>query len=264
MWKEKANIVYNNFESIQKYQIDIANNSKNAKLEQKWVDRNIIPLIDIMGTDMMWQSVLDDDDIQISGLNMRKSTRILEKKPAEHNIEANFAGTRESGGHWYSRKKGEYHFFDGYKEFQINGTNLWCQTFALMYVCDRLPPIFPDSVVKYYYYNYHALLFIKECLQKSNLYNEYYYKSAINNCLKEPNICINAIEIDLNILEKNKNKLHISLPSLQIIKNDFDKIKEQKQKTQQKQTTQQKQKTQQKQTTQTKQTTQQKIGRAHV
>ena len=154
MWKQKANIVYNSFEKIQEYQNSIASNEKNAKLEQNWVDKNLIPLIDIMGTDMMWQSITQNDDIKISGLDVRKSTRILEKKPAEHNIEANFSGNRESGGHWYSRKKGEYRFFDAYEEFQINGTNLWCQTFALMYVCGRLPRIFPNSITKYYYYNY--------------------------------------------------------------------------------------------------------------
>ena len=221
MWKKKANVVYNSFEKIQEYQNSIASNEKNVKLEQNWVDKNLIPLMDIMGTDMMWQSITQNDDIKISGLDVRKSTRILEKKPAEHNIEANFSGTRESGGHWYSRKKGEYRFFDAYQEFQINGTNLWCQTFALMYVCGRLPLIFPNSITKYYYYNYNVLLFIKECLQKTDLYKIKYYKLAIDNCLKEPHICINAAEIDLNILEKNVNNLDIKLPSFATIKNDF-------------------------------------------
>lgn len=252
MWKKKANVVYNSFEKIQEYQNTIASNEKNAKLEQNWVDKNLIPLMDIMGTDMMWQSITQNDDIRISGLDVRKSTRILEKKPAEHNIEANFSGTRESGGHWYSRKKGEYRFFDAYQEFQINGTNLWCQTFALMYVCDRLPLIFPNSITKYYYYNYNVLLFIKECLQKTDLYKIKYYKSAIDNCLKEPHICINAAEIDLNILEKNVNNLDIKLPSFATIKNDFDKVKEttESKQTQKKQQSKQTQRIQKKQQTQ--------------
>ena len=93
MWKKKANVVYNSYDEIQQYQNSIASNEKNAQLEQNWVDKNLIPLMDIMGTDMMWQSITQNDDIKISGLDVRKSTRILEKKPAEHSIEANFSGT---------------------------------------------------------------------------------------------------------------------------------------------------------------------------
>lgn len=71
---------------------------------------------------------------------------------------------RYSGKHWYSLKAGEEKEFDPYKDYQIHGTNQFCQTYALMYVLDKLPDKEPnygtDKYKKYYIYSKKALEFI--------------------------------------------------------------------------------------------------------
>ena len=223
MWKNEANQRYTTLNQIISYQNKVKQKPLWVQFEQNWIDDNIVQLMDLMGSDAMWKCVLDSDDIKISGISKRTSTRVLQKNIATHKAEANFAGDRNTGGHWYSRKKNDIKFFNSYDEYQINGTNLWCQTFALMNVCDRLPYIFPKkSIGKYYYYNYQALLFIQESIQKCK---NKIYKDIIDECLKYPNICLNAIEIDKNFVNIANDGNYI-FPTEQRIKNDFRQVKQ--------------------------------------
>ena len=113
-----------------------------------------------------------------------------------------------SGAHWTSRKAGESVFFDPYDEYQISGTNQFCQTFALMYLLDKLPePIVsadPADISKYYHYTRAAIEFIVEVFEQfpftgetteDQRYNRSYYLNRAKNCLKNSNTCLNIIEM---------------------------------------------------------------------
>lgn len=134
-----------------------------------------------------------------------------------------------NGNHWTGAKQSETTVFDPYNEYQINGTNQFCQTYTMMYLCDKLPikfdPNNPDqidpnypadpadpadkntpvtNISKYYYYTRCAIKFIIEVIKQYpfegdtqddiNYYREYHMNRA-KNCLKYSNLCLNAIEL---------------------------------------------------------------------
>lgn len=229
-WKNEANKQYDSLKNIIIYQNSVKKNENWRNLEQNWIDINVVPLMEFMGSKDLWKSVLKTNNLDISGIEKRGSTRIAKKKGvATHNAEAVFEGN-DNGGHWYSRKKGELEFFNSYNEYQILGTNLWCQTFALLNVTNRLPKKFHEkSICKYYYYNYYTLLFIQECVTKYSKKNQSHLVEAIQECIKFPNICINAVEIDRKTVSIPNDK-NCHLPQKQEIKNEFQKIKDEKDK----------------------------------
>ena len=126
-----------------------------------------------------------------------------------------------SGSHWNSRKANELELFDPYVEYQIRGTNQFCQTYSMMNLLDKLPGKeksvcsewtgSKDDFKKYYYYTLCALKFIKEIVTtcaKENLIvfadsgedgnREFYNKTLlplIDQYIKQYRVCINVIEL---------------------------------------------------------------------
>jgi len=166
--------------------------------EQSWADTNFNTIVDLMGEKVIWQFMVPD----IDGRGWEETRASSRKIPTSSNPVAVF-----SGAHWTSRKAGESVFFDPYYEYQIPGTNQFCQTFALMYLMDKLPePIVsqPGDISKYYYYTRAAIEFIIEVFEifpfvgetrEQQKYNRDYYLNRAKNCLKNSNACLNIIEM---------------------------------------------------------------------
>ena len=222
-WKKEANTQFHGTAKIKEYQSKVKKNAKWKQFEQDWIDTNVAPLMDFFGTEYAWEHVLKTKNIKFSGIETRTTVRAAKNTDVgTHIAQAVYEGDI-NGGHWYSRKKGQIDFFNSYQEYQILGTNIWCQTFALMNVANRLPaPSTTRSLYKYYYYNYYALLFIKECVDKITKRKD--LQKAIQQCLRFPNICLNAIEIDFSavtITNDSKNCADLSYPE---IKKEFEEI----------------------------------------
>jgi hypothetical protein len=151
-----------------------------------------------MGEKMIWEFMIPN----IDGRGWEGGRASSRKIPVSNTPVAVF-----SGAHWTSRKADESVFFDPYDEYQIPGTNQFCQTFALMYLLDKLPePIVshPADISKYYHYTRAAIEFIIEVFEnftfagtttKEQKYNRDYYLNRAKNCLKNSNACLNIIQI---------------------------------------------------------------------
>jgi len=200
-WLIHANAEYSSGKEVVKnYQNIVTSNKVLADKEQEWVDTNLSPLIDFMGDEDVWLSVIPG--VQVLGAQGRASSR---KLPITSYPVAVF-----SGAHWTTRKPNEATFFDPYKEYQIPGTNQFCQTFAMMYLADALPP--PEQKnnwKKNYKYSKDALEFIKTVISGFDKNDVVFNKlteeghavpnksqllQCVRECLKYPNICVNAIE----------------------------------------------------------------------
>jgi hypothetical protein len=186
-WLSIANIQYKNLKDVRKrYQNWIRSDKELIDIEQKWVDKNLEVIIDFMGDIDVWNFMIPG--IIVYGFDGSKtSTR---NKPVVNHPIAVFTGS-----HWNSRKANESDWFEPYADYQIFGTNQFCQTFALMYLADKLPSIDNDNsnFTKYYTYTIEALHFIEEVINAypSSTVKE---RKAIKECIKYPNICVNSIE----------------------------------------------------------------------
>lgn len=186
-WLNMANIQYNSRkEVIKNYQSLIKKDKELVDIEQKWVDKNLEIIIDFMGDIDVWNFMIPG--VVVYGFDGSKaSTR---NKPVVNHPIAVFTGS-----HWNSRKANETDWFEPYADYQIFGTNQFCQTFAMMYIADKLPAINADkyNFTKYYTYTIEALKFIEEVINAypSSTLKE---RKAIKECIKYPNICLNSIE----------------------------------------------------------------------
>ena len=186
-WLNMANIQYNTLKEVRKnYQSLVKKDKELVDIEQKWVDKNLEVIIDFMGDIDVWNFMIPG--IVVYGFDGSKaSTR---NKPAVNHPIAVFTGS-----HWNSRKANETDWFEPYADYQIFGTNQFCQTFAMMYLADKLPEIDHDkhNFTKYYTYTIQALKFIEEVINAypSSTLKE---RKAIKECIKYPNICLNSIE----------------------------------------------------------------------
>jgi len=172
------------------------------KSEQSWVDTNFTPIVDLMGENVIWEFMVPN--IELRTENKHATTRKIQK--TEHPVAV------YSAGHWRSRKAGEDKFFDPYDEYQILGTNQFCQTYSLMHLLDKLPepiPSEPNDISKYYHYTKCAIEFIMDVFTKFDFvgetkeekeYNRNYHVNRAKNCLKNSNTCLNVIEVDNNVL----------------------------------------------------------------
>jgi hypothetical protein len=166
-----------------------------ADLEQAWVDTNLQPIIDLMGDNAVWKNLIAD--VECFGCDGGRASSRNMKLPTDHSI-AIF-----SGSHWTSRKSGETEMFDPYDEYQIHGTNQFCQTYAMMYLMDALPPVIPsegaDNIGKYYEYTRAALEFIRDVVvakfEFPSDYDRKYYRKCVNACIKNVNMCLNCVEV---------------------------------------------------------------------
>lgn len=159
-------------------------------LEDAWWQENAQPLADFMGDMTLWANIIDDIDVK------RGSVRGVPVMGV--------ACARFTGSHWLSRKPGETTFFDPFKDYQVYGTNQFCQTFAMMYLVDALPKKRETKSFKNYYaYTLKALEFIRDVI--SSFYPDAHYFNTsleghysqkdmlkkVNECIKHVNMCVN-------------------------------------------------------------------------
>jgi len=179
-------------------------------LETKWTDIYYNPLVQFMGDRDLWNALgihVPYEDFKPTALLRLPVTR--------------FDVAYFSGMHWVSRKAGTKEVFDPYNEFQIPGTNQFCQTYAMMYLLgDRLG--FPlrrngnsGNWLKYYTYTNYALKFIQrfiEFCKKSpkiksistfTKHKDTTFKNleaAVKVCLAHPYMCLNVAPLPLKEL----------------------------------------------------------------
>lgn len=196
-----VNREFSNQEEIAQMKLQIKK-QKLSQAEQLWVDTNMNFIIDFMGDSKVWKTMIPE--VELFGVdNQRSSTRIKSAKilavPS-----ANF-----SGSHWTARKANESTVFDPYDEYQIYGTNQFCQTYAMMYLLDRIPAISTyksqtkSPLRKYYQYTKEALLFIKDVIENhfefpkekdDPHYHKNYHLNRVKNCIENSYACLNVLE----------------------------------------------------------------------
>jgi hypothetical protein len=188
-WKYEANQHYN-ISGYKKYRKLVRKNKDYKEYEQLWADVCLTPLIDFMGDENVWWC------------NVPGVILIHTKKADPFKINYSHPEAYFSGAHWTSRKAGTIEVFDPYDEYQIFGTNQFCQTFAMMYLTDSLPyelPYKKGSMDKYYEYTKYAVYYIKNVIAscKSVIEKKYFSELdyALNQCLNNPNMCVNILEI---------------------------------------------------------------------
>ena len=174
-------------------------------LEHRWYKVYLEPIIDFMGDRNLWHAL----GIEVPDTNVRSAKSVLGRRPVtKHNV-AYF-----SGSHWISRKAGTTTVFDPYDEYQIYGSNQFCQTFSMMYLIgDRFGVTLrkksnsPGNWLKYYTYTVRALDFIESlinyCKRSKNMKNLSTFKNwpsttlknlevAIRVCKEHPAMCLNV------------------------------------------------------------------------
>lgn len=124
-----------------------------SSLEQIWTSEFFTPLTDLMGEQTFILPVFFE-------VEFRQGSHFHPEISDKNRIVY-------SGAHFRSRKAGSSVTFDPYDEFQIDGSNQFCQTIALMHLFDKLgEPSQDRSFRKYYEYSRRALNFIKETIEK--------------------------------------------------------------------------------------------------
>lgn len=167
-------------------------NTKDG-VEQQWVDENLDIITVWMGTSGVWKCMIPDINDNIGSITFSPNPIIAE------DINRGFF----SGHHWTSIKKNDTIEFDPYNEYQIHGTNQFCQTYAMMHLLDRLPQKrHLNGISKYYEYTRLAIEFIKEVFihfdERCGFENLSYRNKVmegIDNCLINCNACLNVIEL---------------------------------------------------------------------
>lgn len=196
VWKDDANKVYPGLKTLIKDYKKILKLKSNEYLrtyEQTWFDENLTPIIDFMGDEDVWTTIIPN--IHLIGICTRKGRS--ECSGISIVPRAHFSGT-----HWTSCKALESKWFNPYDHFQVSGTNQFCQTFSMMYLLDKLPnKLSTSSWTRNYTYTQDALRFIQNVIQKlskiqviKDNYNMKELTKSVNECLKYPNICFNGLE----------------------------------------------------------------------
>jgi hypothetical protein len=186
---------------IRKFQKKFSKNETFKSFDKLWGERmNLV--IDFMGNYAVWKFLLNDDIDIYERKPPRKSTIV---KSDRH--QAYF-----TGHHWLSIVKNTRELFDPYSEYQITGTNQFCQTYALMHLMNKLPgqsnqvcsPFPYNSFKKYYYYTRCALDFIVDVIKsvkkaELKLY-DYGNTKYIDNVLKWAFVLRRNSNVTLNII----------------------------------------------------------------
>jgi hypothetical protein len=168
----KANTRYPTFDHVKKFQEWVESDPARSQLDQDWADEYIQPLVDFMGDSHVIRMKIDY------------------KSPLDYPVNVPTMGF--CSGHWYARKPGDTKAFNPYDEYQVPGTNQFCQTYALMYHANKLPRKRYGSWTKYYSYTLSALKFIKATLQRFP--DDERLIRCVDECIKYPNICVNIIQ----------------------------------------------------------------------
>jgi hypothetical protein len=185
-WKRTARQEFSTKAGILSYQKQIQNNLSWREKEQEWVDNYLQPLIDLMGESRIWKCMAGNN-IELYGVlynDLKRSSRNIK---VSENPQAFFSRV-DSVGHWYSRAANEKNWFDPYNDYQV---------FALMNLVGSLPPLENQKSFKnYYVYTKEALRFIKHVIKRClHLRQRVMYLRKVRECLRHPNLCLNAIHI---------------------------------------------------------------------
>ena len=189
----RANTRYNNVQEVTKFKKWVDSDPRLAYIDQSWADLYMQPLIDFMG-----------DFFTL--YNFDNTITVLDNTKLGTCVDGPTLGF--SDGHWYARKRGDIEAFDSYNEYQVRGTHQFCQTYALMYHTGKLPDRIHTKWTKYYSYTFAALHFIKTILTSIPSRSPVFYGAtdhgnrlskkrlltAVNQCIKYPNACVNIIE----------------------------------------------------------------------
>ena len=200
-WLEVTSVKYNSIDEIKKIQRTFSKNKSFQNYDKLWGERMDL-IIDFMGNHAVWKFVLNDD------------IDIYERKPPRKStfVKSNKHQAYFTGHHWLSIFKNTNVLFDPYNKYQIQGTNQFCQTYALMHLMNKLPgqleqvcdPYPNNSFKKYYYYTKCALDFIVEVAKSAKKANLKLYDSGNKKYLGEvvkwanvlrryPNVALNII-----------------------------------------------------------------------
>jgi len=190
-WEREADQVYPTMAAVRVYQRWVRKNPVLGVHEQEWVDKNLQPLMSLMADTGVMRCVVPG--ISVYGVDRKIGYRLL---PVEDVPVAHFSGNPDTGGHWRSRLPGDIAWFDPYKEYQVEGTNQFCQTFALMNLVGALPGISMDrSWGRYYTYTAAALEFIDTVIRRCLTGKEKtVFLKKIDECRTHPYRCLNVIE----------------------------------------------------------------------
>lgn len=139
---------YSSPRALRKYTKDVKNDQALSSYEQRWTNHTFSPLIHLMGDHYVFH--MFGVTVENTAMKGVKDTR-----RAYH-----------SGKHWYARRPGDTKDFDPYDEYQIPGSNSFCQTFALMYAIGQEPKKRPYTFERYYAYALDALRFIRSVIEK--------------------------------------------------------------------------------------------------
>jgi hypothetical protein len=186
-WNKESDEPYDKKIKVKKFQTRVKANKDIQNIEQLWVDTFLQPVMSFFGEEDVWTKLVPN--VEMYGVNKKMGSR---KINITGRPQAHFSST-----HWTSRRPDQKNWFNPYDKYQINGTNQFCQTFALMNLCDKLPPDAPrseyNSWTKYYYYTEKALEFMQETVKKHFPKNKKILEK-IKECKKHSNRCINCIE----------------------------------------------------------------------
>ena len=179
---------FNSLEELKEYQISIRNEPYYAQLEQAWVNKYLLPIIEMMGsitsTFTIFKDIIVHEYKSVRKCNINKNYRT-----GKHAI--------FTGSHWIGVKDGN--IFDPFDHCQIFGTNQFCQTYTLMWLTDNLPNYDGNyDINKYYFYTEQAINFIeKEVLPKydPNHHNIDKYWECIKELQTHPAMCLNVVDL---------------------------------------------------------------------
>jgi hypothetical protein len=177
-------------------------------LDQEWAETYIQPIANFMGDLNLWILKFGENNINLPQIDRRGEVVRGSIRSVPVNIDKHVA--RFSGSHWYSRKMGDpkEKNFNAFYHYQLNGTNQFCQTYAMMYLDNKLDhhPEYtpPESFEKYYKYTRKALEYIYttiSVIDKTNaLFNAEYSKkqmlALVKECLDHSALCLNLPHYD--------------------------------------------------------------------
>lgn len=156
---------YSSAQALRGYMKKVKEDKALQSYEQEWTNRNFMPVIHLMGDHFVFQ---------LYGVRVQELKGVTNTKRAYH-----------SGKHWYARRPGDQKDFDPYDEYQIPGSNSFCQTFALMYALGKEPRRRPHTFERYYAYALEALHFIRTVIE--NLPDTYSYAWINKRLLDDEN-----------------------------------------------------------------------------
>ena len=154
-WITAANELYSTPREVKKYRREVNKNLTAKCIEQAWADNYLMPLINFMGNDWVFNDLISG--VNVTGTGGRGTSRNL---PLGKILRFFWRSLEKSAAE-------STEVFDPYTEYQVPGTNQFCQTFAHMNLTGKLPPIVEDrSWRRYYHYTIVALEYIKAVIQE--------------------------------------------------------------------------------------------------